>query len=191
VGEPDTLGVELHRGQRQHYAASIELEKPERVEGEGPGGPSNGWGSAWPWSARKAYDEGRLFHGPHFQVLRSLLSLSEHGGSAELTGTGQAGWGPGPWLTDPAALDGGMQLVLLWALHHRQRKSLPTRLEALVLHGRPATGLLRCDLQVRQARRHEVLADLVLREAAGGRPVAELRGLTMTLLQSGKEEVHA
>jgi hypothetical protein len=189
VAGPDTLGVELHRGRRRHYAALIELDTPEKA-GE-PVGPLNGRGSAWPWSVRQAYDEGRLFHGPHFQVLRSLQSLSEHGGSAELTGTEQAGWGPGPWVTDPAALDGAMQLVLLWGLHHRHRKSLPTRLEALVLHGGPATGLLHCDLQVRQAGRHEVLSDLVLREAAGGRPVAELRGLTATLLQSGTGEVHA
>jgi hypothetical protein len=186
----DTLEVELHRGPSRHYAALVELETPGSDAGA-PARPVNGNGRAWPWSVRQVYDEGHLFHGPHFQVLRSLSSLSEHGGSAELTGTAEAGWGPGPWLTDPAALDGGMQLALLWALRHRQRNSLPTRLEALVLHGEPATGLLHCDLKVRQAGRHEVLADLVFREAAGGRPVAELRGLTMTLLQPSKVEVSA
>jgi acyl transferase domain-containing protein/acyl carrier protein/NADP-dependent 3-hydroxy acid dehydrogenase YdfG len=187
----DTLEFALYRGEKLHYSALVELGSPGRGEAEEPPRPLNGRGKAWPWSVRQAYDTSRLFHGPSFQVLRSLLSFSEHGGCAELTGTAEAGWGPGPWLTNPAALDGGGQLALLWALHHRQAKSLPTRLEAFLYHGEPQTGLLHCDLQVRQAGRHEVLADLVFRDAAGARPVAELRGLTMTLLEPRMAEVCA
>jgi hypothetical protein len=84
-----------------------------------------------------------------------------------------------------------MQLAILWSLHHRQRRSLPTQVEAFVPFGAPATGPLRCDLQVRRAGRHEVVADLQLHEAQGGRPVAELRGLTMTLLEPNDHEVTA
>jgi NADP-dependent 3-hydroxy acid dehydrogenase YdfG/acyl carrier protein len=185
---PDALEVELLRGQTRHYCAVIELgARGDRQET--PRWETNGKGSDWPWSVRDAYEGGRLFHGPDFQVLRSLGGLSDHGGCAELTGTADAGWGPGPWLTNPAALDGGMQLALLWALHQTSRKSLPTRLEAFVVHGEPANGPLRCDLIVRQAGRHEVVSDLLFREA-GGRPAVELRGLTMTLLSSSNPKVN-
>jgi NAD(P)-dependent dehydrogenase (short-subunit alcohol dehydrogenase family) len=185
---PDALEVGLYRGHRQHYSAVIELGGPE-CSAEAPAPPVAGEGGNWPWSAREAYGQGHLFHGPQFQVLHSLSGLSERGGSAELIGTVEARWGPGPWLTNPAALDGGMQLGLLWTLNHTQRKTLPTRLEAFIPHCEPAAGPLRCQLSVRHVGRHDVVVDLLFREAGGGRPVAELCGLTGTFREPSKHEV--
>jgi NAD(P)-dependent dehydrogenase (short-subunit alcohol dehydrogenase family) len=189
--EIEALEVELHRGHMRHYSAVIEFGSPGVIATEAPARMANGDGGAWPWSAQHAYDSGHLFHGPHFQVLHSLRGLSDHGGRADLAGTAEAGWGQGPWLADPAALDGGMQLALLWAFYHKQRKSLPTRLEAFVPYGEPRTSRLECDLRVRQAGRYDIVADLLFREAYGGRPVAELRGLTMTLQEPSQREVVA
>jgi hypothetical protein len=141
-----------------------------------------------PRPARSAYEDGLLFHGPHFQVLQTLDDFSGQECGADLCGTDEVGWGAGPWLTDPATLDGGLQLAILWGLHHTDCKSLPTRVEAFVPLGAPGARARHCDLQVRKSGRHETVADLLFSEA-DGRPVAELRGVTMTLFLNGNNKV--
>jgi malonyl CoA-acyl carrier protein transacylase len=174
-------------GGARHYSAVIELARtPPQRDVERPAPLREG--SAWPWSVEEAY-ESHLFHGPDFQVLRSLDLLSPRGGTATVWGTGDVDWGHGPWLTNPAALDGGMQLVLLWALHHKHRQSLPTHVGAFVPYQLPPpAGPLHCELRVRESSRHEVVADVLFHDREG-RPVAELRQLAMTLLEMSKERV--
>mgnify|MGYP004189994847 CR=1 FL=1 len=56
-----------------------------------------------------------LFHGPHFQVIDTLKGVGEEGIVGQLKGTEDVdwnGWGK-QWRTDPALLDGGLQLALL------------------------------------------------------------------------------
>jgi hypothetical protein len=152
--------------------------------------PSPGRSTAWPWIVEDVYEE-HLFHGPDFQVLRSLDRLGPEGGSATLCGTHEIGWEDGPWLCNPAALDGGLQLTLLWALHHKGRKSLPTSIGQFIPYAMPSPATpLHCELRVRESTRHEVVADLFFRDAED-RPVAELRELAMTLLQPSKDKVTA
>jgi hypothetical protein len=184
----DVLEVELHSDGVRHYSAVLtpaprdarSQTKPSRPRGKGKQLP--------PRPARSAYEDGLLFHGPHFQVLRTLDDFSGEEASADLCGTDEVGWGAGPWLTDPAALDGGLQLALLWALHHTDRKSLPTRFEAFVPLGAPGARASRCDLRVRKSGRHETIVDLLFSQADGS-PVAELRGVTMTLFLNGNHKV--
>ena len=54
--------------------------------------------------------------------------------------------------------------------------------------GTPGARARRCDLQVRHSGRHEIVADLLFSEADGS-PVAELRGVTMTLFLNGNHKV--
>ena len=130
------LEVELRRGEVRHYSAVLgpashqaqPLMAPRRMKDKNR--------QFSPRPARSSYDNGHLFHGPHFQVLQTLDDWTGDEGGADLRGTDEVGWGEGPWLTDPAALDGGLQLALLWGLHHKNRKSLPTRFEAFVPLGR-------------------------------------------------------
>ena len=179
----DAVDVELHRNGVRHYSAVLtpaprEVRPPvtrprQTME---PGQP--------------AYDDGRLFHGPYFQVLEGVGDLSGDGVGADLRGTDEVEWGGGPWATDPAALDGGLQLALLWGHHHKHRKSLPTRFDAFTQLGEPGRKVRRCELRVRQSGRHETVNDLLFTDA-GGVPVAEFRGVTMTLLHGVKQTVTA
>jgi Polyketide synthase dehydratase len=184
----DVLEVELHSDRGRHYCAVLapaprdgqSLTKPRRMNDESR--------QSLPRPARSAYEDGLLFHGPHFQVLQTLDDFSGQECGADLCGTDEVGWGAGPWLTDPATLDGGLQLALLWGLHHTDCKSLPTRFEAFVPLGAPGARARHCDLQVRKSGRLETVADLLFSEA-DGRPVAELRGVTMTLFLNGNNKV--
>jgi hypothetical protein len=188
-GEEVYLEVELcGQGGIRHYTAVVEMATAQR-EPDLAGLPPLGHGGAWPWTIEEAYAE-HLFHGPDFQVLRSLEHLGAHGGSAALE-TGGLNWGPGPWLTNPAALDGGLQLTLLWGVHHKGRRSLPTSVGAFIPYRVPVPpGPLHCELRMQPAGRHEVVAHLLFLDAAG-RPVAEMRDMCATLLQSTKNKVVA
>jgi len=61
------------------------------------------------------YDGRMLFHGPQFQVIEEVQGISASGAVAVLTGAEQMGWNRATWHTDPAAIDGGMQVAVLWA----------------------------------------------------------------------------
>jgi len=65
----------------------------------------------WP----DVYDGWMLFHGPQFQVIQEVHGISESGAAAVLTGGGDRGWNHATWHTDPAAVDGGLQVAVLWA----------------------------------------------------------------------------
>jgi acyl transferase domain-containing protein/NAD(P)-dependent dehydrogenase (short-subunit alcohol dehydrogenase family) len=194
VRRQETLSLELElqgpKGSR-HYTATVEMVRPEdrpRAE-EADRAPLTGL-ATWPWSAEEVYGDG-LFHGPDFQVLHALEGLAEQGGSALVRGTDALDWPGGPWQTDPAALDGGLQLTLLWALQHTGRKSLPSRLGTFIPYQAPDPGSrLRCELRIRESSRHEVVADLLFLEEEG-RPVAALHELTMTLLHPSTDKVLA
>lgn len=107
-----------------HYSATLEMGV--RV----PGPPhtykelSSEASSSWPCNPREAYD-GMLFHGPAFQVLRSLERISNQQSIATLTDTAAMKWRGEPWLMDPATLDGGLQIASLRNEVDTGRKSLP------------------------------------------------------------------
>jgi hypothetical protein len=61
------------------------------------------------------YDGRMLFHGPQFQVIEEVQGISASGAAAVLTGAEHMGWNRAAWHTDPAAIDGGMQIAVLWA----------------------------------------------------------------------------
>lgn len=61
------------------------------------------------------YDGRMLFHGPMFQVIREVQGVSASGAAAVLSGAAGMGWNPAAWHIDPAAIDGGLQVAVLWA----------------------------------------------------------------------------
>ncbi len=61
------------------------------------------------------YDGRMLFHGPQFQVIEEIQGISASGAAAVLTGGREMGWNRAAWHTDPAAIDGGLQIAVLWA----------------------------------------------------------------------------
>ncbi len=142
---------------------------------------------ASPWPFSDVYER-LLFHGPSFHALRTIEGLSPEGGAAELVGTGGLGWPGGPWLTDPAALDGGLQLSILWGLLARGRSSLPTGVGAFVRHQKaPSDGALRCTLAARVVGDYKLVCDLSFGSDEGGL-VAELRDVEMHLLPATDDQ---
>ncbi len=133
------------------------------------------------WGDRVVYDGQVLFHGPDFQMIRSIDGVSQSGIAAALSGVLEAGW-PQSWCTDPRALDGGLQLALLWSHHVLGRASLPTGIgEVRTFTDRPSDGPLHCTLTGRDASGQRTVSDVVFRNGLG-EVIAELEGVEVHLL---------
>jgi len=130
------------------------------------------------------YGPDRLFHGPAFQVIAELHALAPEGARASLKGTFDLGWRGGPWRTDPAAIDGALQLALLSSLAAGMGPTLPLRIAEVIAYEPPARGPIACvvELQSRAAERATFDAWLT---GPRGEAVAVLRGIEMFLAPSG------
>lgn len=117
-----------------------------------------------------------LFHSRMFEVITGLESVCEAGGSALLRGGAGFGWPEEAWLTDPALLDGGMQLGGLWAGCLLDKKVLPQQIASYRRLGVPvADDPVRCSFRVRPVTGNRIDLDL-LYATLDGRPLAEIRG---------------
>jgi hypothetical protein len=173
-GDGATVALELNgSGGARHYAATAELvERPAA-----PGGAVTV--PVAPWDT-EVYDGHVLFHGPAWWVIRSLEGASEHGISAEMRGA--AGASSEPWQTDVPLMDGALQMALLWTKFVHGGASLPTALEAVMLHERgPVEGAVRCVLAGRRATGDKTVSDIAL-VRGDGILVAQLRGVETCLL---------
>lgn len=179
-GSSSLLAAELHDSEGQlRYRASLELT---------PRGPTPALepaqvleGEPWPYAASDIYGP-HLFHEEGFQVIRTLDAVSPEGGGALLDGTRAMGWPGGGWQTDPAALDGGLQLAILWGEQMLGKSSLPTRVGAF---HRYRDGLLpsplHCALRGRVVGGSRTVSDITFSTAEGD-VVAELRGVGLHAL---------
>jgi hypothetical protein len=139
-----------------HYRAELQMAAQLPVA---PAVPSVGPLQPWPRPLNSLYGE-TLFHGPDFQVIRQLSLAGEQGLEADLLGTQGIGW-PGRFVTDPAALDGAMQLGVIWNRHRTGGASLPMAVRAFRRFAAPA-GPYRCVLQERKAAGPRTVVDLSL-----------------------------
>ncbi|WP_437757246.1 SDR family NAD(P)-dependent oxidoreductase [Sorangium sp. So ce1389] len=178
-GHGAVLAAELRGPQGAlHYAATIEM-KPlaERVAPRGPTAPSLG-----PWSGGDdLYDGHTLFHGRDFQVIRQLDGVSREGIAGTVVGLREAGWVTQPWKTDPAALDGGLQLATLWTQHVLGGAALPMSVGALHTFAEgPSDGPLRAVVRGQIMGRDRTKADIAFVDDEGTL-VAELRDVQYVL----------
>ncbi|QLL05501.1 SDR family oxidoreductase [Mycobacterium vicinigordonae] len=124
------------------------------------------------------YNHGALFHGPAFQVIDSV-DCWETSATASLHGVTAAGWPGEGWATDPAALDGCLQLALIWSFERLGRTVLPLRLGEVVRYQAGPLGQgLRCVLSNGDATNNRVVCDLDLVDA-GDLLVASLKRLEL------------
>ena len=86
-------------------------------------------GDAPQWNGA-VYREGGLFHGPAFQTIARLEALHDDGGAAIVGSIHERGWPSAGWLSDPAAVDGAIQVAFLWSLERGGGRTLPVRLGA-------------------------------------------------------------
>ena len=135
------------------------------------------------WDKRVYTDGGVLFHGPDFQVIREVEAVSEDGISASMHGVRAVGWPEEGWRTDAAALDGGLQLALLWSEHVLGGASLPTGIGRFrTWTDTPQDGAFRCVLTgSRASRGGKAVSDMVFLDQ-NGKPFAELSGVETHLL---------
>jgi acyl transferase domain-containing protein/NADP-dependent 3-hydroxy acid dehydrogenase YdfG len=132
------------------------------------------------------YGPSTLFHGPDFQVIRSVDSMSQNGARATLATTHDVGWPTNGWHTDPAALDGALQLAILFGLQGGGATTLPMRIARVVLPAKQqaAAGPVRCQLTQRHRSPERLLCDLSLTRGDGSK-LADLIGVEMFAVPSG------
>ncbi len=113
------------------------------------------------------YDNDVLFHGPAFQVLSDVRIYSGVGASALVDGVVNLGWPEEPWVSDPAMLDGLLQLALLWTKSLTGRPSLPTSIGMVRIHGGPVNGQVTATLIPVAATEHRVQTTIVATDSSG------------------------
>lgn len=129
------------------------------------------WGSPddlKPLDRTELYDGESLFHGPRFHSVRSLHGVSEHGAEATVAGVRDLEWSGGHWPLDPAAMDGALQLALLWAQEVLDAATLPMAVaECRVYRRGPVDGTVRCVLRARKVHSTGARCDAALIDADG------------------------
>lgn len=130
-----------------HYSATIEMS-PDRSDGQLKNSALAAL-DTWPIDLSQVYST-QLFHGPDFQVIRSLEGISDQGACVMLSGVSDMGWKGDTWKTDVAAIDGGLQLAILWGNHMLGKQSLPTKIgEYQSVSDGLISGPIRCELSGR------------------------------------------
>ena len=173
------MGLELvSRDGKVRYTAEMTLSHADQPQAA-PAIPSRlSEGAPWPHSEAESYN-GRLFHGPGFQVIRKFGRNADEGASGTIDGTVEKGWPGGPWLTDPAAMDGGMQLGFLWGMARTGQFYLPLRVASFRPHRLGAVaGELTCTVGIQQNGGRGTLNDILL-TTSDGDPLFEMNGVEL------------
>ena len=135
----------------------------------------------WQWAPEDVYGE-LLFHGGDFAVIRSLDGVSDTGGTAQLAGVVEMGWQGGTWRTDAAALDGGLQLAILWGEHVLGQSSLPTKVGSYEAYSdNVSAGPIQAVLSGRADGPHKTVSDISFVDGSG-KLLAAMRGVEMHML---------
>ena len=175
--EGGVIAVELRgRGDALHYSAMVDVARGWAQAPAALAAPTlEGWGE------REIYDGHVLFHGPDFRVVRSVEGVGREGIAGTLEGVLGRSWPAEPWRCDPAVIDGGLQLALLWCQRALGGAVLPMALAELSLYAAaPLSGAARCVVRARAVDDARAVADLVF-IGEGGAVVAQLKGLELVL----------
>ncbi|NED15558.1 type I polyketide synthase [Streptomyces sp. SID9124] len=137
-----------------------------------------------PLDAAGPYEGTALFHGPRFQALRTVNGASEHGAEAVVAGLRALGWAGAYGPLDAAAVDGALQLSLLWAETVLGAQTLPMAVAECRLHRRgPVDGTVRCVVRGRKTHATGARCDAALIDADGN-VLLELIGVELVLRPS-------
>lgn len=122
------------------------------------------------------YSTGVLFHGPAFHVITAAPVVAADGMHASMVGLLGRGWPSEAWVSDPALLDGGLQLALLWTDHLLGGPSLPTSVGAVRIFGGPVEGPVAATLTARSSNANRAICDVSFKTGTGVL-VAEMIGV--------------
>jgi acyl carrier protein len=154
-----------------HYSARAELRalapSPE------PGLPAPTLDA---WHGEPLY-QNLLFHRGAFELIETVEGISDSGVGATLRGVARAGWAGEGWQFDVAALDGGLQMAVLFGQRVLGGPNLPTAIGELRRYGSsPSEGPIRATATGQRIGEHAVSTDIVFTDSSGRR-FAELRGV--------------
>ncbi len=116
-----------------------------------------------------------LFHGPDFQVITDLDGVADNAIQGTLDGVVAKNW-PSGFQTDAAALDGGIQLAVLWNKHTQGGAFLPTGIRRYVPHDPVFTGPIRCTVRPTAQGNDAAVSDIEF-VGLNGEPIATLQGV--------------
>jgi hypothetical protein len=130
--------------------------------------------------SKEIYNNGLLFHGPHFHGIMGVEGCSGQGIAARVrTAPAPSAWIKHPlrnaWLADPLVLDSSFQMMILWSFEVNGIGSLPC-FAGRYRQFRPVfpEGEVRVVIRVTQDNEHRALADLDFIDAVTGKPVARM-----------------
>ncbi|MFI1932243.1 SDR family NAD(P)-dependent oxidoreductase [Streptomyces sp. NPDC020330] len=179
-GSPSGLEVELRdEDGPAHFRAVLDTGagEPDAATWDAPDGLK-------PLDRATPYDGEVLFHGPRFHALRAVRGVSEHGAEATVAGLRALGWADGQGPLDPAAVDGALQLALLWGEKVLGAATLPMAVaECSVYRRGPVDGAVRCVVRGRKAHDTGARCDAALIDA-DGTVLVELIGVELVLRPS-------
>ena len=157
----DLYGDGDRRGDRPKYRASASLAPPPR-----PGAWDTPTGLA---PLPQPYDGVTLFHGPRFHALRAAApGISAAGAEGTVVGMRALGWPGSACRMDPAAIDGALQLAVLWAQRAGSGATLPMAVRECRLYRDGAIDdTARCVVRARQAGETGAECDVALIDPDG------------------------
>ena len=176
-GHGALLALELTgQGGVVHYRAQARMciDRPAAPTDRGADLSLRAWGGA------PIYGD-VLFHTDDFQVIEALDGVGEAGISGTLNGVESASWSWERWDTDVAALDGGLQLVLLWARSQMGGAVLPMAIGEVRMSAElPSQGRIQCVARCHAESKSRGLADIEFLTEAGVR-FAEFKRVQLIL----------
>ncbi len=119
-------------------------------------------------------------------MITDAPEVGEAGLEAILEGGESRGWTGDAWVTDPALVDGGLQLALLWTCHELGGAALPTSFGASAASRAGSRGgEVKAILTGSERHESRGVSDVVLIDAKG-KPVAEILGVEMHVLPGSR-----
>jgi len=176
-GNGSELSVELRgRNGTLHYSGVVQMSPYALAAPATPSAPE-----LEPWTRSEIYDGHVLFHREDLHVIQSLDGISAAGIAGTLVGASKLNWPAGPWCTDPAAFDGGLQLAAWWTHRVLGGASLPMALGELRLYQRGLVdGPMRCLVHARQVHSARSVCDISFVDSTGAL-IAQMLGVESVL----------
>ncbi len=156
---------------RPRYSARAELRLlPVQVGDDTPDLVLDAWTGVAPYPSA-------LFHRGQFELIEQMQGISDQGVAARVRGVHAAAWPTQDWQLDVAALDGGMQLAVLYGQRMLGRANLPTAIDRVRHFAMPpAAGAITATAHRRAVGPAAVVTDIYFVDAQGRR-VADLIGV--------------
>ena len=127
------------------------------------------------WSGAPLYQD-LLFHRERFELIDAVDGISDAGIAARVRGVADAQWPGEAWQLDAAALDGGLQLAVLYGQRMLGGPNLPMAIEQLRTHAAPSPGPVHATAHARRVGNGVATTDIYV-DGADGQRVAELIGV--------------